>query len=423
MKRAIAVAFAPLLVSGQAPGAAPTLPVLTVASGVADGARNGSDIWFASWTDGIGFSLAPTSDDQAGGIFDSLNEAARSGRTIIVRIDPASGRYDPARKRMMYRACAVRFDKAAFGDGDAFCHGGPLEAPPLTDRALSLGVALVEAGQGRQALPFLNQVLHGDGDPTRRLIAVRARHSAHDAVAGSLPASRDRDAELIAALADAREWEALAPDDTNAELAAAAGLAQLGAYDEAVAAYRTITIRRPDERYRSAVRIGAIRRGQGDFAGALAELDGLAKELGPQTGMKFHYHRGWTLTLLGRNEEAVAELNLGLKDQPDYPWALVKRACAFGRLGRVAEAAADQRAAVALLERIAPSLGDVGDQVKADLARSRAVSKSLDLDAKARRSAPTDVACSGYSDPDRGRERSILLPKPTGAPGAAASTG
>lgn len=416
MKSRIIVTLASFFaVASPAPAAEAALPILTVASGIADGARDGPRIWFASWTDGIGFLLELPSDGQAGQIFGALSEAAQSGRTPLVRIDPASGRYDSARKRIMYRVCAVRFAATVFGNDDAFCRGGSVTNPLLADRALAAGVALAEAGQGRRALPYLDEALRAETDHTRRLIGVRARHSARDAVAGILPASRERDVELVAALRDAREWDTLAPDDTNAELAIAAGLARLGAYDEAISAYRTLTIRRPDERYRSAIRIGAIRRGQGDHTGALAELDGLAKEAGPQNGMRFHYHRGWTLTLLGRDEEAVAELEAGLKEQPDYPWALVKRACAYGRLGRVAEAAADQRAAVALLDRNSASFGDVGAEAKADLARARAVSMSLDAYVKAGRTARTDIACSGYSDPERRRDRSVLLPPRTPA--------
>lgn len=386
--------------------------VLTVGSGVVDGARSDSGlIWFHSWSEGVGFLIQARTRADSDTAFRMLTDAAQSSEMLLVRFEPASGRYDPARRRIMYRACALRSGAVAFGDGDAFCRGHAADQKPTeAERILALGVALQEAGRGRDAAPLLDRSLGQDLDDGRRLIGLRARQGAREAAALLLSPSRARDEALAAALADARAWAGLAPDDHDAALAVAADLALLGGYDESIAAYRAIEQRWPGEAYRVAVRIGAIRRGHGDYAGALASLDGLVAAHGAQTGMKFHYHRGWTLSLLGRDEEAVTELSAGLRDQPDYAWARIRRACSLARLGRIADAAADQRAGLARIEQAAPALGDLPDDARADIAHARAVAAALERQAATRPTMATDLACTGYADPDRKRERSVLLP-------------
>ncbi len=99
----------------------------------------------------------------------------------------------------------------------------------------------------------------------------------------------------------------------------------------------------------------AIYLTEGEYDKALGALDDLAKDAGrPPSGMAYHYHRGWVLSALGRYDEAIAEFSAGLKSQPDYSWALTKRACAYGQTGKLAEAVADQEEAVRLLGQDRP---------------------------------------------------------------------
>lgn len=83
-------------------------------------------------------------------------------------------------------------------------------------------------------------------------------------------------------------------------------------------------------------------------------------------GMRFHFHRGFTLLMLGRNAEAIAELDRGLETQGDYSSAYRLRSCARARLGQIEGALGDQERALELLAGAArdnPSL--LGEEVAA----------------------------------------------------------
>jgi hypothetical protein len=67
--------------------------------------------------------------------------------------------------------------------------------------------------------------------------------------------------------------------------------------------------------------------------------------------MMYFYHRGWTLLLLERHEEAAAAFSDGLKSQRSWPWVYIGRACARHHLGDEDAALADLRAAVQLADR------------------------------------------------------------------------
>ena len=58
-------------------------------------------------------------------------------------------------------------------------------------------------------------------------------------------------------------------------------------------------------------------------------------EDGPGTGpgMAVHYHRGQTLHAMGRYREAIEEYTRGIPKQPDYGYALYRRALAYEALG------------------------------------------------------------------------------------------
>jgi tetratricopeptide (TPR) repeat protein len=356
----------------------------------------------------------PADPEVAQPLIDVLVEASRRSTTLRVRYDAWAGRADPAGGFVEYPLCALSVPTgASIGDEAANC---PASAAPPADSmesALSRGLALT-ATQPAQARQLLGRAL----DDSRlagalRAVALEARGEAAASIASSLPfASEAFDRAVADGLADDRAWLANAPDDVEAHYTVSRVLADLGGYAEAEAVYRGIGRRWPDEAFNVAVRTGALYRRQGRYGEALRMLDDFARRSGPQDGMKFHFHRAWTLTLLERPQEAVEELRQGLLGQPDYPFAYLMRACAYGRLGRIEEALADQERG---LELIRGDAEEAGPFFTSQLAIAEAAAGTLRQLAAARRPTPTTVACDRLWEREiRSRPRSALLPPAPG---------
>jgi tetratricopeptide (TPR) repeat protein len=131
--------------------------------------------------------------------------------------------------------------------------------------------------------------------------------------------------------------------------------------------------------------------------------------------MMFHYHRGWTLNLLGRYEEAVAEFTEGLKTQPDYQGAFDRRACAYARLGRLPEALADRQRADAEMDSIWSDARRM-PSAEHDRAWAEGVVKALEAAIARGSNEPMSVPCEGSWDyGEKRRERSSFLPMPKAA--------
>jgi len=85
------------------------------------------------------------------------------------------------------------------------------------------------------------------------------------------------------------------------------------------------------------VMLSVYYRGLNDYEPALAALRDAMKldEDGPGTGpgMAVHYHMGQTLHAMGRFKEAIESYTLGIPKQPDYGYALYRRALAYEALG------------------------------------------------------------------------------------------
>jgi tetratricopeptide (TPR) repeat protein len=85
------------------------------------------------------------------------------------------------------------------------------------------------------------------------------------------------------------------------------------------------------------VMLSVYYRGLKDNEAALEALRGAMKldEDGPGTGpgMAVHYHMGQTLHAMGRFKEAIEIYTLGIPKQPDYGYALYRRALAYEALG------------------------------------------------------------------------------------------
>jgi tetratricopeptide (TPR) repeat protein len=342
-----------------------------------------------------------------------LKEISETARTVTVRVSLQSGRIDNNLSKVVLNALSLESidGQVDWRDPRTRPRRGREGAPEgSVDRNLVDGITLATAGERREAIDALDKALASSGlSVPWRVIALQLRSNAlqnqvYNEFSGPTP---EGDRDLVRALADTQEWASRAPEDFDAFYEIAAVLRELGAYEEAVSTYRYIAKRWADEDHWSSIRLGAVERERGHYQNALDILDTYAKRADRPSSMAFHYHRGWTLGLLGRYEDAIADLSTGLKGQPDYLWAFVRRSCNFARLGRFPEALADQRAAVALLEKFPES----GAADQADLKHALEVQVQLEGQVAAGETKPAPIGCTGYwRDQNILRERSEFLP-------------
>jgi tetratricopeptide (TPR) repeat protein len=327
------------------------------------------------------------------------------GESMRVLYDAQSGRVNEETATVDYPLCRVALGDLVFEPATP-CATTPLPgAPASAEAALALGYAYSTSGEIPRAQALLARA-DAPGDRAFRKLLLQIRGDAAAASADGLEgAAADR--AHLAALTDYRALASLEPDDVEVQFLVASALEELGGYQDAKAIYDEILRRWPEEDYRIAVRIGALYRIQGDNVRALEQLDSLVARKGPQPGMKFHYHRGWTLTRLGRFAEAVAEFDAGLREQPDYAYAYFRRSCAKASMGGVAEALSDAERGRALLAGLPTTDKAVAfdihrtDEVIAQLKRAQAVGGNR----------PVLGTCGGYSGHyETGRPRSPLLP-------------
>jgi tetratricopeptide (TPR) repeat protein len=278
--------------------------------------------------------------------------------------------------------------------------------------ALLRGVGLAQAWRFEDAVKALDVALAGDELSDGKLaLGYRTRASALESLA--YPPGRalnDRDDQLLMrAISDYRRAAQLDPGDYRPIQWQGIPTGTLGAYPEALALYEEVGRRWPDQYFRVAIAKGAIYRQMGDADAALRELDTLVKEHGPQHGMMYHYHRGWTLNRLAHYADAEKVLTAGLESQPDYLWAFAERACARAQQGDIAHAVDDQRQALALWDQMA----ELDTTARNDSDRRARLSGILDELEEALRSAPdkaNPAACSdlfegpGHSRRERSRQ-------------------
>jgi len=383
---------------------------------IGDWDSDGSN-WFAMAGYSVRFSI-PRGAERAG-FWQLIEVAAERGVALRFRFDGAAGRLAEDGRHVIYPLCAIGASNGSrYGDEARNC---PLEAAaaPSAERLLALGMAQV-FDHPEAARRTLAEALAAPGLPLDgQALALRTRGYAAETMSMDFePGSAAHDRLWADALADYRRLVALVPDRGTPRSALAGALVALGGYEEALAIYQEVRRRWPDQAFQATVDIGSLYRQRGDYRRALETLDEFARSSdAPQLeGMKFHYHRAWTLVLLGRDEEAAGEIDRGLGTQPDYASAFLLRSCARARLGRLAEALADQRRGFELTNAFSPAPSAA---MRAHLARNRAVIAVLEAAVAAHRSGPIGAPCEGFWDRwSRPRARSRLLD--AGAPAAPA---
>jgi tetratricopeptide (TPR) repeat protein len=298
---------------------------------------------FRLWNSELNFALPAVSQTMA--IVAAVQAAAAADRSVSVRFEIDSGRFGEPDSIPIYLAQELTIDGSAIEIPD-LPDGRADPAPTAQQLALLRGLALgwvADYNRALSALALVSQPTLQQLPPRQQLLLYRVRgrtleNRARDAQ--SWPSDlADRD--MILALQDHLVWAERQPDDTDAWYAIARTLRDLGAYADGLRVHDYIRRRWPAEALWVAIRAGGIRREAGDPAGAVRLLDSLEAEIGPQPGMAFHFNRAYALLQLGRLAEAVADLNAGIGNQPDYPWAYVYRACARAGLGQLQPALAD----------------------------------------------------------------------------------
>ena len=362
------------------------------------------------------FVLRAGSSPDLAAIRRALKSASDAGRDIEVRYGSADGYLDARDRRPTFLVRALVVDgRELRGMSAAACRDDYAVrnsvAVPL-ERAVVQGAAQYYGGNHAAARAALDAVPADAGsDRAARALVHALRGAAREALvvdAGDGATLAD-DRERLAALQDYRAWAELEPGNARPRYAQAGMLAALGGYDEALATYAAIRREWLDEEYWTALRTGAVYRARGELEQALAALDGLATAGGPPASMPYHYHRGWTLTRLGRYAEAAGEFTTGLQSQPDYAWATLRRACAEAMQGDVAAALLDQERGFAQLRASAGP--KPGGYERAALARAGEVAALLRAALTDAPAVPRAAPCEGYpGDPATPRARSPLLP-------------
>ncbi len=233
----------------------------------------------------------------------------------------------------------------------------PASQPTGAETMLAQGLTLLDQSEFERAWPLLDEAIGRPDLPAElRLTAVRAVVSASIRLGGGARVP-DKDAHYARALKYSRVWADLDKTARGPHDWAALSLWKLGDYDGAKSEYDVLYRRWPTDRSWSAINMAAIDRERGRYADSLADLDRFVADAGPRQGMPYHYHRAATLMLLGRDAEAVREIDDGLIAQPGYGWAYIRRACANARLRKYDQAIADQRFALEMLRALPAPAG------------------------------------------------------------------
>lgn len=363
--------------------------------------------------------LVPRAEKRdARAIVAALKDSRKTNRSIFASYDPDSGQFDKE-GRVTFVVRRLTYDGRVIEGAPAPNLPRPNSPSEEAARTVAHSVALQDLGRFEEARSAIRAAL-GSGELEPRLHETALRNLAvvtADLAHALGPESRiEADELLVESLQSIQAAMVYAPGDRGLVLGLANTLTSLGAYEEALGIYEAVVKADPEEAYWPTLNVVIVQRLLGRPGQALATLDALVARNGPQEGMPFHYHRGWTLSELGRYEEAIAEFTVGLASQPDYQWALSKRACAAASLGRHRAALADQEQAVKLGEEtVAASPGRRAFAFNLD--RAKAVRDALRAAVDRGDATAMKDLCTGYWPTDEEpRPRSPLAPRDAAPP-------
>jgi tetratricopeptide (TPR) repeat protein len=337
-------AIAPLAAACLAAGPALAQPDgqdrLFNVTGPLDDAAVGSDgaMTFRFFDDQVRYRLSPQSGPREGALVAVLDKARGEHLALNVVYDSAGARFDSETGRLELPVCRLESGRVRFDAGGG-CGTGPTQPEP--------GRALARAYGNRQKEDFAEAArilatVPQNGDPGLGKFVLWLRADTERGWELIAPrGSEEADRHRVAAVRAYRELSALEPGNIEHRLSMAHLLVELGAYDDADKEYRSMLRKWPEESFRIALGAAALARNQAHYKQALEILDAIGSEpIAPQS-MRYHYHRAWTLSLLGHYDEAIADLTAGLEIQPDFWGARARRGCARAALGRLREAIED----------------------------------------------------------------------------------
>lgn len=366
-------------------------------------------VWFTTWSEGARF-VVENEKGRSERTWELLVASNEENRSINVRFDAGEAKLHPETSTIDYPVCSIALDDVVITAIANCGMGVKQKAGSEAGHNLALGWAEAEGGSARTAKRLLDRSLDSGQLPEKfRAIALLARARANASISyDAEPGSRSADLAAVEALRDYKALAALSPENSDYVLRQGYELEALGAYDEADELYQTLATKWPEEQYQATVRRAAVARLKGNHDGSLALLNSLVEQFGPDMGMKFHYHRGWTHTKLGRFDEAIADFTEGMKSQPDYAWAFLRRGCAHASVGELKAAVSDFETGAEMLKEIpvAAERKHVAYDVEHASRTARILREKL---ASGDRSAVPGICDGFWGETDRARKKSQLL--------------
>jgi tetratricopeptide (TPR) repeat protein len=331
------------------------------AHGVPAGISEESDgrISFYLRREDLHYWIEPRSSAEREALLESLRRLESDNGTVLVSFGVNGAGIPDGQARLEYRVEGLRQLAGAqdlYAEPALTPHNARpgMHADSTLDIALLRGVPLYYSRQLDEALVRLDAAVQAADDARaderwKKVLAYKTRGLTHAALAhASEPrASEDADRQFLRALNDLREWQQLQLQTPRARYEIGAVLEDLGAYREALGVYQGIGRDFSEEVFWPKIDAASAYRQLRDYPQALAALEQLSAK--QRDSMPYHFHRGWILEASGRFPEAVREYTSGLESQPDYAWALLRRACAQAHTRQLAEARADDARAVTLL--------------------------------------------------------------------------
>lgn len=401
------VILAALLASGAAEPArpAPDLP-MKVSVNVFGAVARDDRIMLTTFEPEILFSVPASKLREGSDAERALLTATEASRSIALEIDWANASFDEAEGAMIIPVCAVKFEEIA-STIDANC-GRKRRAGDSGEGLLAHAIALWLLGDFEKAAPVFDAAVQTADSKTRLSTTARKFRADNEFTRGFVQSgwSEAQDRHFLAALADMQLVIAKQDTDQNRTLMTNI-LARLGAYEEAMAIVSKQMADGADpEHFQATINAASIARLQGKPEQALDLLDALRSKLTREPGMKFFYHRGRTLMMLGRYDEAVADFTSGIANQPDYSSAYFLRGCAHSALGEPSAALADYIAGEGWLGQ----LGKNEESVRLRANISAMIESARGAGAINDNSPNTEICRTYLNKLDDKRPRSALLP-------------
>ena len=347
--------------------------------------------------------LSPADVDMLTQIFDRYQTQFRA---IEFKFDAAGARFNPETSTVDFPICSANIDNLTYVAArkcDETVSRGSVESS--INLSMALGIAEFFGGSTDEAVRLLSKAIDsGELRPEFRPTAYRFRAEVNKTISfESEVGSEAADRASMSIITDCDRVIALEPEEVECRFAEASAWGYLGDYPTAEKRYAALAVKLPDEKFRTVIGHAAILRLRGEYELALEMLNSLVPEFRDSLGMKFHYHRGWTLMHLGRFDEAIADFSEGLKVQPDYPWAYLRRACAYAQTGELQLAEEDFAVGVRFMKQY--------EAAKSSASTQREISIAEQAMTAAKAARPDDVVslCRQSSVWEKRREKPSAL--------------